>query len=88
MSTENVLGYRPASQKKVDRVNMNKAIEERLLRELKQQATGGVDGPVDQRWVAIAVTHLEQAFMAWNRAILQPQRLTDEEMRRILGVEI
>jgi hypothetical protein len=30
---------------------------------------------VDQRWLAIGRTHIEEAFMAINRAVFQPQRV-------------
>lgn len=68
-----VSGYKTQSSLNVDLVNRNKANEERQLRlmEIDKEA-GGVDG----RWLALAKTHLEQAFMAWNRAIFQPERVT------------
>jgi len=67
-----VAGYRPQNSLNVDLVNRNKANEERQLRlmEIDQKA-----GDVDGRWLAVAKTHLEQAFMAWNRAIFQPGRV-------------
>jgi hypothetical protein len=65
-----VAGYRPQSAMNVALVNLNKEAEERLLRQMECQQQAGVDG----RWLAIAKTHLEQAFMAWNRAIFQPAR--------------
>jgi hypothetical protein len=33
------------------------------------------DGIADARWVEIARTHFEQAYIALNRAILQPDRV-------------
>jgi len=30
----------------------------------------------DQRWLAIARTHVEQGFMAFNRAVFRPQRIS------------
>lgn len=68
-----VAGYRPQSTTNVDKVNRNKQVEERALRildELRQDET------VDQRWLAIGRTQLEQAFMAINRAVFQPGRVT------------
>ena len=35
----------------------------------------------DQRWLAIAKTHLEQAFMAWKRAIYGGKRAGDVDER-------
>ena len=67
-----VSGYTPQSQAKVDLVNRNKEAEERVLRILDELSTGeGVDG----RWLQIGRTHVEQAFMAINRAIFKPQRI-------------
>ena len=34
---------------------------------------------IDQRWLAIARTHIEQGFMALNRAIFRPQRVELDE---------
>lgn len=68
-----VAGYRPQSDDKVSAVNVNKEIEEIALRRLDDlKAMPGID----QRWLAIGRTHLEQAFMAINRAVFQPSRVT------------
>ena len=74
-----VKGYTEQTEQKVDWVNMNKVIEESLLRL--------VDGyfeydETDKRWLSIAETHFEQGFMALNRSIFKPQRIKldiDEE---------
>lgn len=68
-----VSGYKPQNQGAVDRVNENKAVEERLLRTL-DIAKASPD--VDQRWLAIARTGFEQAFMALNRSIFKPGRVS------------
>ena len=73
-----VSGYRPQSDAKVAAVNGFKADEERLLRKLdalKTGGVGGIDGAVDQRWLQIGRTALEEAFMAINRSIFQPERV-------------
>jgi hypothetical protein len=31
----------------------------------------------DQRWLAIAKTHIEQGFMAWKRALYEGKRVGD-----------
>jgi hypothetical protein len=67
-----VAGYRPQSNEAVSTVNGFKADEERLLRKLDELRGGDVDG----RWLALGRTHLEQAFMAINRAVFQPARVT------------
>lgn len=68
-----VSGYRPQKQQAIDWVNQNKAFEENALRQLDYFK--GLP-EVDQRWLAVGRTHLEQAWMAINRAIFQPGRVT------------
>lgn len=69
-----VAGYKPQSDDKVNFVNENKRLEEIILRRLDDmQKYGDADG----RWTAIARTQLEQGFMAMNRAIFQPSRITN-----------
>ena len=52
----------------------NKRMEETLLGVLDKLA--GVE-EFDKRWLALGRTHIEQGFMAINRAILRPSRLSD-----------
>lgn len=77
MSTEHpglpISGYRPQSDDNVFLVNQNKGIEENVLRLLDQLK---LDPAIDQRWLAVGRTHLEQAFMAINRAIFKPERVS------------
>lgn len=60
-------------------VNEHKEMEERLLRRidwLRRDYGGDTATPdIDYRWLAIAQTHLEQAFMALNRAVFCPERI-------------
>lgn len=74
-----VSGYKPQSKATVDLVNENKALEEHVLRQLDRLATttaiNGEDISIDKRWLAVGRTHLEQAFMAINRAVFQPGRV-------------
>ena len=67
-----VAGYTAQSDSRVEMVNENKALEERVLRRLDELKALNV---VDQRWLAIGRTHIEEAFMAINRSIFQPQRV-------------
>lgn len=67
-----VAGYRPQNAARVDIVNANKAAEERVLRIL--DGFKG-DPDIDQRWLAIGRTSIEQGFMAVNRAVFQPGRV-------------
>lgn len=67
-----VSGYQPQTAVKVDCVNAMKAREELVLRQLDMMKD---DPEVDQRWLAIGRTQLEQAFMAINRSIFCPARV-------------
>ena len=67
-----VLGYRPQPADKLAQVNANKVLEERTLRAMDSMAL--VDD-IDKRWLSIGRTHIEQGFMAINRAVFKPDRL-------------
>lgn len=67
-----VQGYRPQSGDAVETVNVNKTLEERVLRQLDAL---GADPATDKRWLAIGRTAIEQGFMAVNRAVFQPGRV-------------
>lgn len=67
-----VPGYRPQSSQNVDIVTRNKHLEEMVLRQLDSLKTLEA---VDQRWLAIGRTQLEQAFMAINRSVFKPGRV-------------
>ena len=66
-----VHGYRNQTGENIRLVNENKLAEERLLRLIEQLES---DGIADRRWLAIARTHIEQGYMALNRAIFKPAR--------------
>jgi hypothetical protein len=72
-----VPGYTDQSAERVALVTQNKRLEEMVLRQLDSMRNNdpGVPVDIDQRWLAIGRTHLEQAFMAINRAVFQPQRV-------------
>lgn len=67
-----VAGYTAQPEDKVQMVNAMKEMEERIVRVLDKMKDGT---EIDQRWLAIGRTNLEQAFMAINRAIFRPQRI-------------
>lgn len=67
-----VVGYKPQSDEAVALVNRMKRHEETVLRELDDMR--GRD-EIDQRWLAIGRTALEQAFMAINRSVFRPGRV-------------
>ena len=68
-----VQGYTNQSDAKIGEVNINKELEEQMLRRLEALGNMSPDF-VDDRWLAIGRTHLELAFMAINRSIFKPQR--------------
>ena len=65
-----IKGYRKLTNEEVDSVNVMKGIEETVLGLLTDMQGGS--GNHDPRWVAIAKTDIEKAFMSVNRAILRP----------------
>jgi hypothetical protein len=67
-----VAGYTAQSDDIIKTVNENKQLEETVLKQL-DALKARTD--VDQRWLAIGRTHVEEAFMAINRALFKPQRL-------------
>lgn len=67
-----VHGYTDQTTGRVEIVNRNKLIEEQVLRLLDMLQR---DTEVDQRWLAIGRTHIEQGFMAINRSIFKPTRV-------------
>jgi hypothetical protein len=67
-----VAGYVAQTSEAVQMVNFNKQAEERILRDIDLY---GMNPDVDKRWLAIAKRHIEQGFMAMNRAIFKPQRI-------------
>ena len=71
-----VFGYVNQSARNIELVNNNKQDEERILRTIDALAT--MDG-VDKRWLAIGRTSIEQAYMAINRSIFRPERVTLSE---------
>ncbi len=68
-----VHGYHSQPGEKVDLVNWNKVTEELMLRRLDQLAE--MEG-IDKRWLAIGRTQIEQGFMAVNRAVFVPGRVS------------
>lgn len=67
-----VAGYKPQSDNNLNAVNLNKKIEEQVLRILDSLAN---NPDVDKRWLAIGRTGIETAFMAINRSIFKPERV-------------
>jgi len=68
-----VSGYRPQSEAAVATVNTMKQFEERVLRLLDVMMMAP---EVDKRWLAIGRTSIEQGFMAVNRSVFRPDRVS------------
>lgn len=68
-----VAGYLPQTSDKVALVNANKAAEESVLRILDALAA---DPDTDKRWLAIGRTAIENGFMAVNRSVFKPARVS------------
>lgn len=65
-----ITGYRDLSQDEIDSMN--------IIKELGAQIETQIDSlsamrEVDQRWVAIGKTHLQQGIMALVRAVAKPE---------------
>jgi hypothetical protein len=81
-----IKGYTHQGDEKLALVNANKEAEERLLRVIDRLQRDGLPvsteaGAVnfaipDFRWLAIAKTHFQEGFMALNRSIMQPTRIS------------
>ena len=65
-----IKGYRDLTQAEINDMNSAKEMGERL-KELVDKAKSQGDA-LDQRWLAIAETHLQQGIMALVRSIAQP----------------
>lgn len=85
MTQPKITGYRQLSQDEVALMNEGKALAEQCgafvakLRTMPATAPGlppfQVDSmrpSLDQRWVSIGATHLQEGFMALTRGIAQP----------------
>ena len=70
-----VAGYRALSDEQIAMMNENKLLEELVLRQIDRHVRDRDSAEIDQRMVALARTHLQEAFMWLNRAIAQPTRI-------------
>ena len=65
-----IKGYRDLSEFDITRVNTIKDTEA-IVGQLWQEISDDPD--VDKRWLAIAKTHFQEGFMAFVRAVTQPE---------------
>ena len=66
---QKITGYRELTQGEIDTMNAIKMLAEGVGASIK--VLEAEDG-IDQRWVGIAKTQLQQGFMALTRAVAQP----------------
>lgn len=71
---EKISGYRELRQLDVDAINHIKDVE-RQVGELWSEIKEG--HYADGRWMALAKTHLQEGFMAFVRAVAQPEDVFD-----------
>ena len=64
-----ITGYRELSQSEIDLMNVVKHYGQGLQGLIYEMED---DGELDQRWVEIGKTHLQQGLMALTRAVAQP----------------
>jgi hypothetical protein len=69
-----VAGYTPQSGERIVTVNEHKVMEERILRRINALQRAA-NSEAELRWLSIAKTHFEQAFMALNRSVFMPERI-------------
>lgn len=67
-----VKGYTSQSNSKIEIVNLNKELEELVLRVVDEHRE---NADCDQRMVALANTKIQEAFMWLNRSVFKPERL-------------
>jgi hypothetical protein len=79
-----VLGYSEQEEARVRVVNVNKRQEELILRQFDSMAT--MPEAFDARWLAVARTHIELGFMAYNRAVFRPDRVKLPEDAKDQGI--
>lgn len=65
-----ISGYRDLSQAEIDAMNAIKVKGEELRYLIEEMRD---NSQLDQRWVSVAETHLQQGIMAAVRAVAQPE---------------
>jgi hypothetical protein len=71
--TPDIAGYTPVTIQAKDSVNINKQLEEEILRRIEFLENSELD--VNKRDSALARTNIQQGFMWLNRAIFKPERI-------------
>lgn len=74
MSKPAIPGYRQLTEDQVTAISAFKVAEEHVLGMLDELAETAIE--IDPRWLATGRTQIEQGFMAVNRSIARPERLS------------
>lgn len=85
---QKIVDYRDLSQAEIDLMNEGKALAEQcgeFIKKLRRYVPENMEGPVggdsvafapgatlDQRWISIGCTHLQEGWMAVTRGITKP----------------
>lgn len=67
---------RPLAPEHADLLWHNRIMEELTLRQVDRHVRDRVSVEIDQRFVALARTHIQQAFLCLERSIVQQDRIT------------
>jgi len=67
-----ITGYRQLTKEEVELMNEGKALAEACGTYIEKLRGNNVLIPLDQRWISIGATQLQQGFMAVIRGIAQP----------------
>jgi hypothetical protein len=76
MSDQKIIGYRSLAPEETALINECKHLAEQVgafVEKLRLAPGCPETGQVDQRWVSIGATQLQQGFMAVTRAIARPE---------------
>lgn len=71
--SEPIKGYRELSHSEVEAINVVKTWEDRIGDLIQAMRDDQVMVPLDPKFMAAAVTHFQQGFMALTRAIAKPE---------------
>lgn len=75
MAQTDLPGYRKLTDEQLRMMKNNKLLEEIVLRQIDKHVREHGSKEIDQRWVSVARTHIQEGFMALSRSIAQPERL-------------
>lgn len=75
MAQTDLPGYRTLTKDQLKMMSHNKPLEEIVLRQIDKHVREHGSKEIDQRWVSVARTHIQEGFMALGRSIAQPERI-------------